>query len=52
MSYYIAEVVEGDDGELMLQFTADMLKQMGWDEQTLLEWIIEEEDVYIREASK
>jgi len=52
MSYYIAEVVEDDNGELMLQFTADMLKQMGWDEQTLLEWVIEEEDVFIREANK
>ena len=52
MSYYIAEVVETEDGELALQFTVDMLNQMGWDEQTLLEWIIEEEEVYIREAKR
>ena len=50
MSYYIAEVIEDDEGELMIEFSADLLKQMGWDEGTLLEWIIEEESVYIKES--
>lgn len=50
MSYYIAEVVETDDGELAIELSAELLKQMGWDEGTLLEWMIEEENVYIQEA--
>ena len=51
MNYYIGEVVEQDDGELAIQIPIDMLNQMGWDEQTLLEWLIDEEDkVYLKEV--
>ena len=54
MSYYIAEVIEDDNGELLLEFPANLLNQMGWDEHTLLEWIIEEENdsVYIKEKTE
>ena len=36
---YIGEVVEGEDGETMIQLPIELLGSMGWDEQTLLEWI-------------
>jgi len=42
-NHYVGEVVEDEDGELAIQIPIDMLNQMGWDEGTLLEWIVEEE---------
>ena len=42
-NHYVGEVVEDEDGELAIQLPIDMLNQMGWDEGTLLEWIVEEE---------
>jgi hypothetical protein len=45
---YIGEVVEVD-GELYLEFPLELIEEMGWDEQTLLEWIIEDEQVTLRE---
>ena len=45
-----AKVVEDDDGELLLEFDVETLNQMGWDEETMLEWIIDEEEVTLREA--
>jgi len=41
--WYLGEIVTDLDGSLAVQIRADHLKQMGWDEQTLLEWMIEEE---------
>ena len=45
---YICEVVEVH-GELYLEFPLELIEEMGWDEQTLLEWIIEDEQVTLRE---
>tara|TARA_Y100000385_G_C12682729_1_gene462844 strand:+ start:242 stop:445 length:204 start_codon:yes stop_codon:yes gene_type:complete len=45
-----AKVVEDDDGEMLLEFDVETLNQMGWDEETMLEWIIDEEEVTLREA--
>ena len=42
-NHYVGEVVEDEDGELAIQLPINMLNQMGWDEGTLLEWIVEEE---------
>jgi hypothetical protein len=48
---YIGNVVEDESGELLLEIPVDMLNQMGWDEGTLLEWMIDEEErVYLKEA--
>lgn len=48
---YIGNVVEDENGELLLEFPVEILNQMGWDEGTLLEWMIdEEENVYIRKT--
>lgn len=50
MTRYIAEVIEDESGELVLEFPVELIKQMGWDESTLLEWMIDEEteEVYIQ----
>ena len=45
-----AKVVEDADGELLLEFDVETLNQMGWDEETMLEWIIDEEEITLREA--
>ena len=51
MSNYIGNVVQDDDGELCLEFPVELLKQMGWDEGTMLEWMIDEEEkVILKEA--
>lgn len=49
---YIGNVVEDEDGELLLEFPVELLNQMGWDEGTLLEWMIEEENIILKEANK
>ena len=52
MSYYIAEVIEDEDGELVLELPIQVIDQMGWDKHTLLQWIVEEESVYLTEKNK
>jgi hypothetical protein len=46
-----AKVVEVD-GDLCLEFPVDTLNQMGWDEETMLEWMIDDEEVSLREVKK
>jgi hypothetical protein len=46
---YIGNVVEDEDGELLLEFPIELLNQMGWDEGTMLEWMIEEENIVLKE---
>ncbi len=36
----ISTVKEDSDGELYVEMNPQLLKQMGWDDQTLLEWEI------------
>jgi len=45
-----AQVIEDENGELLLEFDTEMLNQMGWHEETMLEWIIDEEEIMLREA--
>jgi len=49
-NHYIGEVIETEDGELAIELPVDMLNQMGWDEGTLLEWLLEEEKVILTEV--
>jgi len=49
---YIGEVVEGEDGELDIQLPVELINQMGWDEDTLIEWIVDEEKVMIKEVNE
>lgn len=37
---YTIEVQEDKDGELFIEFPADLLNQMGWHEDTLIEWLV------------
>jgi hypothetical protein len=36
----VSTVKEDEDGEPYIEFNAALMKQMGWDDQTLLEWEI------------
>lgn len=45
-----AQVVEDENGEMLLEFPVEFLNQMGWHEETMLEWIIDEEEIMLREA--
>lgn len=36
----ISTIKEDRDGELYVEMNPQLLKQMGWDDQTLLEWEI------------
>jgi hypothetical protein len=36
----ISTVKEDEDGEPYIEFNPALMKQMGWDDQTLLEWEI------------
>ena len=38
MSKWTAKVIEDEDGELVLEFPEDLLKEMNWSEGTVLEW--------------
>lgn len=51
-NHYIGEVIETDDGELVIEIPSEIINQMGWDEQTLLEWLVEEEQLFLREAEQ
>jgi len=46
----IGNVIEDDNGELLLEIPHQLLGQMGWDEGTLLEWMIDEEKIVLKEA--
>ena len=47
---YIMEVQEDTNGEAIVQFPVELLNQMGWTEDTLIEWIINDDVVTIREV--
>ena len=49
-NHYIGEVIEAEDGELAIELPIEMLESLGWDEHTLLEWMIEEEKVILKEV--
>lgn len=36
---YIARVEQDENGDLILVFPDDMIKTLGWDENTQIEWI-------------
>lgn len=50
---YTVEVQEDKDGELFIEFPAELLNQMGWHEDTLIEWLIDDDgSVAIREIKE
>ena len=45
------EVKTNEKGELFIEFPEKLLNQMGWDEGTLLDWMIDEEEkIILKEA--
>lgn len=44
------EVQEDSNGEAIVQFPVELLNQMGWTEETLIEWIISDDVVTVREV--
>jgi len=40
---YTSKVEEDVSGDLYITLPDDLMEEMGWDEGTLLEWIIDEE---------
>ena len=47
----ISTVKEDEDGEHYIEFNPALMKQMGWDDQTLLEWEIMGNMAIIRKKS-
>lgn len=47
---YTGNVVE-EDGEMFVTFPIELLNQMGWDEGTLVEWLIQDDRVVIKEVT-
>lgn len=43
-------ILEDSDGQLLLDLS-DIINQVGWAEDTVLEWDVTEEAVFIREAN-
>lgn len=39
-----------EEGELILPIPVELLSQMGWDESTILEWVVTEDKVYLKES--
>jgi hypothetical protein len=37
---YTIEVQEDKNGQLFIEFPAELLNQMGWHEDTLIEWLV------------
>jgi hypothetical protein len=44
----VSTVKQDEDGEPYIEFNAALMKQMGWDDQTLLEWEIMDNMAVIR----
>lgn len=47
----VSTVKQDEDGEPYIEFNAALMKQMGWDDQTLLEWEIMGNMAIIRKKS-
>lgn len=47
---YVMEIQEDVNGEAIVQFPVELLDQMGWTEDTLIEWIISDNMVTVREV--
>ena len=49
MMTYVTKIIENEDGELLVEFPLEILDQMGWNEDSILEWIVEDDQVFLRE---
>ena len=49
MKQYVETVNEDEEGSLILPIPTELLNQMGWTEETILEWEVSDNKVYLRE---
>ena len=47
MSYYV-EVMEDDDGDLVIQIPEEIIETLGWEEYTLLTWDIKGDGIILQ----
>lgn len=48
---YVAEVEEDENGDLLLPLPLELINQMGWDEETILDWeLMDNGTVVLREV--
>ena len=47
MSYYV-EVMEDDDGDLVIQIPEEIIETLGWEENTLLTWDIKGDGIILQ----
>lgn len=53
MNNFTVETIEEENGELVLPLPVELLSQMGWTEETILEWSLDENGgVFIREKNE
>lgn len=48
---FLSEVVENENGELLIEIPTELLNQMGWDGDSTLDWNVENDSVFLKEAS-
>ena len=47
MSYYV-EIMEDDDGDLVIQIPEEIIETLGWEENTLLTWDIKGDGIILQ----
>ena len=47
MSYYV-EIMEDDDGDLVIQIPEEIIERLGWEENTLLTWDIKGDGIILQ----
>ena len=49
---HISEVKQDIDSELYIEIPEELIGQLGWNLETELEWVIEENKVYLKKKEK
>ena len=49
---YITEVKQDIDNELYIELPEELINQLGWNLETELEWIIEEDRIYLKKKEE
>jgi hypothetical protein len=49
---YTVEVKQDYNGELYIDLPDQLIKELGWDEYTDLEWVVEEGKVYLKKKEE
>jgi hypothetical protein len=49
---YTVTLDEDENGDLFMPIPADFLTELGWEEDDLLEWVIEDDYIVLRKAEE